>query len=78
MPVYEYHPENLKKLRLQKDLTLAKFGGPLGFSRQLVWKWEQGSCPSVDQISAICQHYDVPMELFFNPTYYSSCNDQAM
>ena len=59
-----YLGENMRKLRLAKDLTQEQLAMELGVSPQTVSRWEGGaSYPDVELLPEIAGYFDVSVDL---------------
>lgn len=58
----------LRKLRLERGLSINILSEAIGFRRETVSKWERGksSPKSIDTIAAVAEFFRVPTEFFFN------------
>lgn len=58
----------LKRLRLEQDLSGVQLGKILGISQQQVSRYEHGATAlSVDTIIALCLYFNISLEQFLTP-----------
>lgn len=54
---------NLKKLRLMKNLTLEQLGGSFGVTKQTISRWENGTrLPTLDVVVSLADYFNVSLD----------------
>jgi len=61
-------PENLRRARAQKELTLSELARAVGTKRQNLWSWESGrTSPSLEMLLALAAALGVTVDDLLRP-----------
>lgn len=57
--------EKISSLCNERNITIGKLEGILGFGNGTIWKWKKSS-PSVDKLKAVADYFGVNIEYFLD------------